>query len=259
MRFRKTNPGDLPQLKSLWALGFGDTEQEIEAFFAISYPTATGFCAEEDGKVIAAAYALPQEVAWGEKTAARPYLYAVTTHPDFRKQGICESCWPTQKKELTKRYFDCLMLRSGDGRAAQRITPRWALSRRTQPFLDEGGAPEARGVCEVLTPADYAGLRETVLYDTPHVRYRSPTCGIRRPCPAFTGWNSAATTAAPAHIRRRYARRGRDLAGRFCAARAFKKIPAASCRVAHGGRHAHHLPCANGFRRRKNAGCLSGL
>ena len=61
MRFRKTNPGDLPQLKSLWALGFGDTEQEIEAFFAISYPTATGFCAEEDGKVIAAAYAA---LAW---------------------------------------------------------------------------------------------------------------------------------------------------------------------------------------------------
>ena len=29
MRLRKTNPGDLPQLKALWALGFGDTEQEI--------------------------------------------------------------------------------------------------------------------------------------------------------------------------------------------------------------------------------------
>ena len=43
MRLRKTTPGDLPQLKALWALGFGDTEQEIEAFFAISYPTATGF------------------------------------------------------------------------------------------------------------------------------------------------------------------------------------------------------------------------
>ena len=43
MRLRKTNLDDLPQLKALWALGFGDTEQEIEAFFAISYPTATGF------------------------------------------------------------------------------------------------------------------------------------------------------------------------------------------------------------------------
>ena len=50
MRLRKTNLDDLPQLKALWALGFGDTEQEIEAFFAISYPAATGFCAEEDGR-----------------------------------------------------------------------------------------------------------------------------------------------------------------------------------------------------------------
>ena len=33
MRLRKTNLDDLPQLKGLWALGFGDTEQEIEAFF----------------------------------------------------------------------------------------------------------------------------------------------------------------------------------------------------------------------------------
>lgn len=32
MRLRKTNLDDLPQLKALWALGFGDTEQEIEAF-----------------------------------------------------------------------------------------------------------------------------------------------------------------------------------------------------------------------------------
>ena len=87
MRLRKTNLDDLPQLKALWALGFGDTEQEIEAFFAISYPVATGFCAEEDGRLIAAAYALPQELAWGERTAKAAYLYAVTTHPDFRAEA----------------------------------------------------------------------------------------------------------------------------------------------------------------------------
>lgn len=110
MRLRKTNPGDLPQLKALWALGFGDTEQEIEAFFAISYPTATGFCAEEDGKVIAAAYALPQELAWGEKNCRTAYLYAVTTHPDFRRRGICAKLLAYAEKELTKRYFDCLTL-----------------------------------------------------------------------------------------------------------------------------------------------------
>ena len=108
MRLRKTNLDDLPQLKALWALGFGDTEQEIEAFFAISYPVATGFCAEEDGRLIAAAYALPQELAWGERTAKAAYLYAVTTHPDFRKQGVCRKLLAFAEKELKKRYFDCL-------------------------------------------------------------------------------------------------------------------------------------------------------
>ena len=29
MRLRKTNLDDLPQLKALWALGFGDTEQYL--------------------------------------------------------------------------------------------------------------------------------------------------------------------------------------------------------------------------------------
>ncbi|MFQ9828185.1 MAG: GNAT family N-acetyltransferase [Oscillospiraceae bacterium] len=133
MRLRKTNPGDLPQLKALWALGFGDTEQEIEAFFAISYPTATGFCAEEDGKVIAAAYALPQELAWGEKSCRSAYLYAVTTHPDFRRRGICAKLLAYAEKELKKRYFDCLTLVPRRTRCA-RIMRRWASSRRTRPF-----------------------------------------------------------------------------------------------------------------------------
>lgn len=90
MRLRKTNPGDLPQLKALWALGFGDTEQEIEAFFAISYPTVAGFCAEEDGRLIAAAYALPQELAWGEKlphglSVCRDYAPGLPAARDLRK------------------------------------------------------------------------------------------------------------------------------------------------------------------------------
>ena len=170
MRLRKTNPGDLPQLKALWALGFGDTEQEIEAFFAISYPTATGFCAEEDGKVIAAAYALPQELAWGEKSCRSAYLYAVTTHPDFRRRGICAKLLAYAEKELKKRYFDCLTLVPATD-ALRAYYETLGFVSQNAAFFDEGGAPEARGVCEVLTPAEYAGLRETVLYDLPHVRY----------------------------------------------------------------------------------------
>ena len=47
MRFRKTNPGDLPQLKSLWALGFGDTEQGDRGVFRHFLPPPPRLCAEE--------------------------------------------------------------------------------------------------------------------------------------------------------------------------------------------------------------------
>ena len=206
MRLRKTNPGDLPQLKALWALGFGDTEQEIEAFFAISYPTATGFCAEEDGKVIAAAYALPQELAWGEKSCRSAYLYAVTTHPDFRKRGICAKLLAYAEKELTKRYFDCLTLVPATD-ALRAYYETLGFVSQNAAFFDEGGAPEARGVCEALSPTEYAGLRETVLYDAPHVRYSLADLRYQASMSGFyrlelgSKRQPAATSAAPAHIR----------------------------------------------------------
>ena len=258
MRFRKTNPGDLPQLKSLWALGFGDTEQEIEAFFAISYPTATGFCAEEDGKVIAAAYALPQEVAWGEKNCRTAYLYAVTTHPDFRKRGICAKLLAYAEKELTKRYFDCLTLVPATDALRSYYASLGFVSQNTA-FFDEGGAPEARGVCEVLTPAEYAGLRETVLYDLPHVRLwpvRSSVSGLHvRLLPAGT--------RQPLRLRlrtsgRRDTRRGRDLAGLFCPSGTVKTASGKAVPRTHRGRQRTicHVQMAFGCAHARCVSCI---
>lgn len=169
MRFRRTNYEDIPRLKALWARGFGDTEEEIEAFFSIAYPSATGFCAEEDDAIIAAAYALPQTLAWGEQTRKAAYLYAVTTHPDFRQRGVCAGLLAFAEKELKKRYYDCLMLVPATDALRTYYEKLGFVSQHTA-FLDTGDAPEARGICEELTPAEYAGLRETILYDLPHVR-----------------------------------------------------------------------------------------
>ena len=240
MRLRKTNPGDLPQLKALWALGFGDTEQEIEAFFAISYPTATGFCAEEDGRLIAAAYALPQELAWGEKNCRSAYLYAVTTHPDFRKRGICAKLLAYAEKELTKRYFDCLTLVPATD-ALRAYYETLGFVSQNAAFFDEGGAPEARGVCEVLTPAEYAGLRETVLY------VRLLPAGTWQPL-----WLRLRASG------RRNARRGRNSAGLLCPARAFEAASGQAVPRTHRGRQRTicHVQMAFGC---TYAGCLSGV
>ena len=254
MRLRKTNPGDLPQLKSLWALGFGDTEQEIEAFFAISYPTATGFCAEEDGKVIAAAYALPQEVAWGEKNCRTAYLYAVTTHPDFRKRGICAKLLAYAEKELTKRYFDCLTLVPATDALRSYYASLGFVSQNTA-FFDEGGAPEARGVCEVLTPAEYAGLRETVLYDLPHVRYGLSDLRYQA---SMSGFYRLALRLRLRTSGRRDTRRGRDLAGLFCPSGTVKTASGKAVPRTHRGRQRTicHVQMAFGCAHARCVSCI---
>ena len=254
MRFRKTNPGDLPQLKSLWALGFGDTEQEIEAFFAISYPTATGFCAEEDGKVIAAAYALPQEVAWGEKNCRTAYLYAVTTHPDFRKRGICAKLLAYAEKELTKRYFDCLTLVPATDALRSYYASLGFVSQNTA-FFDEGGAPEARGVCEVLTPAEYAGLRETVLYDLPHVRYGLSDLRYQASMSGFYRLELGSHFGCACA---RDTRRGRDLAGLFCPSGTVKTASGKAVPRTHRGRQRTicHVQMAFGCAHARCVSCI---
>ena len=88
MRTRKTGPDDIPALKALWKQAFGDTDAEIDSFFKTVYPEATGFCAEEDGAVIAMLFALPLTLAHGEETQKAAYLYAVATDEAFRGRGV---------------------------------------------------------------------------------------------------------------------------------------------------------------------------
>ena len=243
MRLRKTNLDDLPQLKALWALGFGDTEQEIEAFFAISYPAATGFCAEEDGRLIAAAYALPQDLAWGERPAKAAYLYAVTTHPDFRKQGVCRKLLAFAEKELKKRYFDCLMLVPATD-ALRAYYETMGFCTQKSDVLDDGPAPEARGVCEELTPVDYAGLRETILYDTPHVRYTLADLRYQASMSGFYRLELGSHYGcACAHLSGDTLVVDEILPDGSVLPALLKKIPAASCRVRTAGGNAPFAMC----------------
>ncbi|MEI3083946.1 MAG: hypothetical protein V8S85_08025 [Oscillospiraceae bacterium] len=70
-------------------------------------------------------------------------------HRDFRRRGICAKPLAYAEKELTKRYFDCLTLVPAmDALRAHHETLGFVS--QNAAFFDQGGAPEARGVCEVL-------------------------------------------------------------------------------------------------------------
>ena len=117
MRTRKTGPDDVPALKALWKQAFGDTDAEIDSFFKTVYPEATGFCAEEDGAVIAMLFALPLTLAHGEEMQKAAYLYAVATDEAFRGRGVCRRTDGVRGKDAAETLRLLSAARPGDGKA----------------------------------------------------------------------------------------------------------------------------------------------
>ena len=95
-----------PQLRTLWRLAFGDSDEFITGFFASGYCPRRCRCAAENGNVAAALYWFDAEFR-GQKFA---YLYAVATHPDFRNRGLCRALMADAAACLTGRGYDGALL-----------------------------------------------------------------------------------------------------------------------------------------------------
>ena len=170
MRTRKTGPDDVPALKALWKQAFGDTDAEINSFFTTVYPEATGFCAEEDGAVVAMLFALPLTLAHGEETQKAAYLYAVATDEAFRGRGVCRALMEFAEKTLRKRYVSCLLLVPETEQLAA-YYETMGYTRQDSCTAQTLRADAPQGAAAVVTPQEYAGLRETLLFDVAHARY----------------------------------------------------------------------------------------
>ena len=172
MRTRKTTPADIPALKALWNEAFaGDSRQDIDAFFETLYPTASGFCAEdENGDVCSMLFALPQTIVKGEKQLKAAYLYAVATKQAHRGKGCCRAVMAHAEKELRKRYVDALLL-SPATEALADFYAELGFTRQTGANRRIMDCTAANGQATEIGVQDYAGLRETALWDIPHVRY----------------------------------------------------------------------------------------
>ena len=86
-RIRLSTTTDIPALRRLWTLAFGDSGPYLDNFFDTYYRPERMIVLEQQGEVLAMSawfdttFVLPGE---GECRAA--YLYAVATHPGRRVQ-----------------------------------------------------------------------------------------------------------------------------------------------------------------------------
>ena len=93
---RPSRKGDENALKALWREVFGDTDEYIDAFFQNVYQPGMASVIEEDGTVVAAAYAVP--------FGAVRYIFAVATRPKYRGRGYGRAVFaPTPLMPVSER------------------------------------------------------------------------------------------------------------------------------------------------------------
>ena len=149
---RPSREDDEKSLKALWHEVFGDTDVYIDTFFRELYRPGMASVVEEDGKIVAAAYAVP--------FGAVRYIFAVATKPEYRGRG----------------YGRAVVLAAAGGEpaylcpASATLRCWYALTMRAKTVSYRSNAP-LPAVCRKITAEEFCARREVWLDGIPHAKY----------------------------------------------------------------------------------------
>jgi len=149
---RPSRKGDENALKALWREVFGDTDEYIDAFFQNVYQPGMASVIEEDGTVVAAAYAVP--------FGAVRYIFAVATKPEYRGRG----------------YGRAVVFAATGGEpaylcpASATLRCWYALTMRARTVSYRSSVP-LPAVRRKITAEEFRARREVWLDGIPHAKY----------------------------------------------------------------------------------------
>lgn len=106
MKIEHPTPGDIPALRKLWKIAFGDTDEFLDRFFSLSFSPARCRCVLCADGAAAAHYWFDCTLG-GQKFA---YIYAVATDPAHRGKGLCRALMADAQKLLAERGYHGLIL-----------------------------------------------------------------------------------------------------------------------------------------------------
>ena len=189
MVFRTSEQNDLPTLKQLWKLAFGDENTYIEHFFARYYTPPRMLVLEEEGQARAmlAWFDVPLVCADGTNVPSA-YLYAVATHPDHQGRGLAGRLLAFAGKWLEEHGYACLttvparpelhafFFRNGFEEGFALFREEWA---------DPGAG--GRAVLTRVSGETYGALREKWLAGTAHAAYSETALAYQHGTCALSG------------------------------------------------------------------------
>jgi Predicted acetyltransferase involved in intracellular survival and related acetyltransferases len=116
METRLVNAEELPMLKEIWKLTFGDEDSFIEFFFQNRDWVGETAVLEADGRVVSMLTMIPVSLIGTDGTKHRAsMLYAIATHPGFQKQGLAERLIEFSNRYLaSKKVFATVLVPAGE-------------------------------------------------------------------------------------------------------------------------------------------------
>ena len=194
---RLSTPADIPALRRLWNLAFGDGGAYLDNFFDSYYKPERMMVLEQNGEVLAM-------TAWFDTTFVLPgeggyraaYLYAVATHPDHRGKGLSGRllAWADDHFRTLNipavstvpatpslhNFFAANGFRECFHHDEVRISPReGSISYPLRP----------------LSPREYGGLREEFLSGLPHIFLPDDALTYQQGCSRISGGDLYAVDA----------------------------------------------------------------
>ena len=191
MLLRLSRPEDIPALRELWALAFGDSGPYVDNFFHRYYRPERMLVLELDGQVRAM-------TAWFHTTLILPdsgkfpaaYLYAVATHPDFRSRGLSGKllAWADE-------YFRSLKIPVVTTVPARPDLHKFFAQNGFQECFTHNeficGEHASRTLSgytlHTQTPLEYGPLRETLLAGSPHISFPPDALEYQQGCCQVSG------------------------------------------------------------------------
>jgi GNAT superfamily N-acetyltransferase len=189
--FRPSVSGDVPALRTLWKLAFGDSEEYLDNFFHNYYRPERMLVLEVDGVIRSmtgwfdTGFVIP-----GDGTYPAAYLYAVATHPEFRGQKLAARLLAEADGFFARRsipavttvpaepslhnFFGANGFRECFVTSQQEIVPQ-PLPKPATPILTQA------------SPKEYSALRERLLDDLPHIGYPEDALVYQAGCCRLSG------------------------------------------------------------------------
>ncbi|NLL38125.1 MAG: GNAT family N-acetyltransferase [Clostridiales bacterium] len=177
---RPAVPRDLPRLKSIWQVCFGDSEAETDCFFDTFFDECSALIISSGGQAVAAAYILYiSELSHGGQNTPCPYIYGVGVLPRYRGRGFGARLTNAAVRLCRDKGYELCCLVPASGRLFE-------FYRKQSGFSDfftvdehiyiSSQARVQGGEIERIAPEEYGSFREHILRNLLHMRFSPTAC-----------------------------------------------------------------------------------